>query len=367
MKDYENMSPASPEIDALVQKTVAGDLSYKFQRLRERLRKAIESGELSGKLPGERALAQKFDCNAKTLGKALTDLAAEGLLERRIGLGTFVKGSASRSESSGDLLVLRGGKDTTWCSNLSSDFTKIHPSVVLHDANSQLRPSMLSGVKAAVCLTSDIDNEMIRDLLVRNVHVVTVGYRPETYSVSSVMTDVHRGVDNMMIDLTRQGHTNIAVLAESLGAQPAESDFWRCVGIKALRLQVKVSLVTFQEIQSAISMGVTAILCGNHAAGHKVREFLLQHGGNVPGQVSVCVVGEWRRGCEEFMDTSSAREPSGISGYYVGAEDMASMAKYLVDRGPGTRPTTLWLVPKWFDHGTTAAVVSHDYLHSRSG
>src|SRR5881394_1934301 len=69
-------------------------MSYKFQRLREKLRAAIASGELSGKLPGERALAKRFHVNAKTLSKALTDLAAEGLLDRSIGRGTYVKGSA---------------------------------------------------------------------------------------------------------------------------------------------------------------------------------------------------------------------------------------------------------------------------------
>src|SRR5688572_3183316 len=69
-------------------------LSYKFQRLRERLRTAITSGELSGKLPGERELAKRFRANPKTLSKALTDLAAEGLLDRSIGRGTYVRGSA---------------------------------------------------------------------------------------------------------------------------------------------------------------------------------------------------------------------------------------------------------------------------------
>src|SRR5262245_31353394 len=70
-------------------------LSYKFQRLREKLRAAIASGELAGKLPGERQLARRFHVNAKTLSKALTDLAAEGLLDRSIGRGTFVKGTDS--------------------------------------------------------------------------------------------------------------------------------------------------------------------------------------------------------------------------------------------------------------------------------
>src|SRR3954469_5784715 len=74
-------------------------LSYKFQRLREQLRAAVASGEWSGKLPGERDLARRFNVNAKTLSKALTDLAAEGLLERSIGRGTYVKGSVPADEA----------------------------------------------------------------------------------------------------------------------------------------------------------------------------------------------------------------------------------------------------------------------------
>src|ERR1700722_18351557 len=81
-------------------------LSYKFQRLREKLRQAISSGELNGKLPGERALAKRFHVNAKTLSKALTDLAAEGILDRSIGRGTYVKGSAPQPSTQGRWLLL---------------------------------------------------------------------------------------------------------------------------------------------------------------------------------------------------------------------------------------------------------------------
>src|SRR5690349_6104297 len=81
-------------------------LSYKFQRLRERLREAISKGELSGKLPGERALAKQFQVNAKTLSKALTDLAAEGILDRSIGRGTYVKGQTPVPTASARWLVL---------------------------------------------------------------------------------------------------------------------------------------------------------------------------------------------------------------------------------------------------------------------
>ncbi len=39
----------------------ASGMSYKFQRLRERIRQAVSSGELAGKLPGERELRGAFE------------------------------------------------------------------------------------------------------------------------------------------------------------------------------------------------------------------------------------------------------------------------------------------------------------------
>src|SRR5438874_12450639 len=86
-------------------------LSYKFQRLRERLRDAVRNGELSGKLPGERELPRRFKANPKTLSKALTDLAAEGLLERSIGRGTYVRSTAAPEEIGGRWLILADAPD----------------------------------------------------------------------------------------------------------------------------------------------------------------------------------------------------------------------------------------------------------------
>src|SRR3954470_23442881 len=86
-------------------------LSYKFQRLRERLRAAVASGELVGKLPGERALARRFHVNAKTLSKALTDLAAEGLLDRSIGRGTYVRGSTPVNDRTAQRWLIVGEAD----------------------------------------------------------------------------------------------------------------------------------------------------------------------------------------------------------------------------------------------------------------
>src|SRR5579862_682960 len=105
------MAPMGAEVDKMQtpqtsEPTENSAFSYKFQRLREKLRQAVASGELSGKLPGERTLAKRFHVNAKTLSKALTDLAAEGVLDRSIGRGTYVKGSAPPPSSDGRWLLL---------------------------------------------------------------------------------------------------------------------------------------------------------------------------------------------------------------------------------------------------------------------
>src|SRR6267142_5657207 len=117
-------------------------LSYKFQRLRERLRDAVASGELAGKLPGERELARRFKANPKTLSKALTDLAAEGLLERSIGRGTYVKGTSAPEELGGYWLILVDELDRK--SAVVEQLVKSHSESEVVVAGTEMRPSFRS-------------------------------------------------------------------------------------------------------------------------------------------------------------------------------------------------------------------------------
>src|SRR5271168_1002542 len=148
-------------------------LSYKFQRLREKLREAIASGELSGRLPGERKLARKFRVNAKTLSKALTDLAAEGLLSRSIGRGTFVKGSESQATVQGPWLLVCDADQIL--SPLVNALRARNPELKTVTDVSASRPSFLNQFVAVVDLAANTPDEFVRDLLVRNVPLVVVG------------------------------------------------------------------------------------------------------------------------------------------------------------------------------------------------
>src|SRR5438105_823645 len=143
----------------------APGLSYKFQRLRERLRSAVVSGELSGKLPGERSLARRFHVNAKTLSKALTDLAAEGLLNRSIGRGTYVKGAAPvPSPGRGRWLLLSDADPVSKCvvEHLRAENPDLEVMAPV-GGGATLRPSFLNQFSAVIDLADSTPEAFLRD------------------------------------------------------------------------------------------------------------------------------------------------------------------------------------------------------------
>src|ERR1700753_3002676 len=134
--------------------------SYKFQRLRERIREAVAKGELTGKLPGERMLAKQFHVNAKTLSKALTDLAAEGILDRSIGRGTFVKGQAPAAVTARRWLVVCDGHQVT--SDLIQMMRTMHPDLDVVIDVTAIRPSFLNQFSAVVDLAAETPDAFLR-------------------------------------------------------------------------------------------------------------------------------------------------------------------------------------------------------------
>lgn len=69
-----------------------GSVIPPWQQLAELLRKRIESGELApgDRLPSIVSLAQEHDLAPVTVRKAFVRLQHEGLVESRVGWGTFV-------------------------------------------------------------------------------------------------------------------------------------------------------------------------------------------------------------------------------------------------------------------------------------
>jgi DNA-binding transcriptional regulator YhcF (GntR family) len=188
-------------------------LSYKFQRLREKLRSAIDTGELSGKLPGERQLARRFRVNAKTLSKALTDLAAEGLLERSIGRGTFVKGSTEAGITGSATHTTATDRWLIICDAQQAESPLVQQIVQASSGSAQivndtaaLRPSFLSSFRAVIDMNALTPASFLRDLVVRNTAVVLVGREPTVYSMNAVLIDRTLAASQLARELMLAGH-----------------------------------------------------------------------------------------------------------------------------------------------------------------
>ena len=65
----------------------------KYQQVYSALRRDIQSGRLAkgDRLPSEAELGRLFSASRITVGRAVRDLQAAGLVERRAGAGTFVR------------------------------------------------------------------------------------------------------------------------------------------------------------------------------------------------------------------------------------------------------------------------------------
>jgi DNA-binding transcriptional regulator YhcF (GntR family) len=313
-------------------------LSYKFQRLREKLRQAIASGELNGKLPGERALAKRFHVNAKTLSKALTDLAAEGVLDRSIGRGTFVKGQAPPVLASRRWLVVCDGPQIT-C-ELIQMMRSAHPDLDVVADVSAIRPSFLNQFSAVVDLATETPDAFLRDLVVRNIPVVIVGKEPKTYSTHAVLFDAPLAASQLGRDLLLGGHLHLAGVESD--RQTVVIDTLRKIAARYAPEAI-IDGCLASDVSVMLEAGVTAFVCESVRAAHEVKQQLDRLGIAVPASVSVTALG-------------MIGDEQPFSGYFVHRTEELGAITQLLGETQSYRPTTLWLAGRSIDRGTVAPV-----------
>ena len=87
----------------------------KHREISRQLRADIATGRYgAGKcLPSEPQLVKQFGVSRPTVGRALLDLQAEGLIERRVGSGTYVRATAAATVATRQLGLLIPGLGTT--------------------------------------------------------------------------------------------------------------------------------------------------------------------------------------------------------------------------------------------------------------
>ena len=295
--------------------------SYKFQRLRERIREAVAKGELHGKLPGERVLAKQFHVNAKTLSKALTDLAAEGILDRSIGRGTYVKGQApALPMTTGRWLVLTDGDASEeLLAALRNQNAGLH---VMTEAVDRVRPSFINQFSAVVDLSSNTPDSFFRNLAVRNIAVIAIGREPQTISMNAVLIDSQLGVSRLTRDLLLAGHRRFAAVA-----QRGDTNFAQVIQQVAAPFEPDstVDLCDAKDVALAVRNGATAVICDSPAAARDAAKSQAASGQSAP-----------------IVAVGLAEGAIPCAGYFVSPAEIAKTVADLLAQ-PHSRPTVMWL------------------------
>lgn len=298
-------------------------LSYKFQRLRERIRAAIEGGELAGKLPGERALARQFNVNAKTLSKALTDLAAEGMLERNIGLGTFVRGHTSSVSVTNALLL--AAEDAA--GHLATALTEAGIQTTAQSAGSELPPSLIAPYRLILVASPSVTDDAIRNLLVRGKEVLTIDRLSTPYSTHAILSHSDRAAVLAAIELAEARADKLLVVTDS----PVVTDV-----VRAALPEMNIRSTATEGIAEALSDGYDWIVCqadlldgmkvaiGSAAMNDGMRSKILGFG-------------------------RSATAPALVAGYYITDAMIAAAVAEMLAAGLPHKPLTLWLTGQRFE------------------
>ncbi len=310
-------------------------LSYKFQRLRERIRDAIQTGELAGKLPGERILARRFKVNAKTLSKALTELAAEGVLHRNVGLGTFVKGTEPATRNQNVLFLV--DPDQVGCPVIKLMSSDPEIKVTVHSDMASVSPAMVSSHGWIVVCSRTLREEVIKDLSVRGHNIILYGRDVSLYSTHSVHYDHVSATIDLARKLKHHGHRKM-VLVGSNHVTKIHHEV-----MQSYNRDFDITYSARHDVHEKIRSGATAAICLCHELAVKVIDDLKKTGFSVPDQVSVVSMGI------PLEDTQT-------TGLYTQPHDVVNAIQHIMRDNNPQRPQRIWLSGNYRIHDTSAAV-----------
>ncbi len=334
-------------------------MSYKYQRVRERLRQAIETGELSGKLPGERELSRKFGANPKTINKALTDLATEGLLVRHVGRGTFVYDPRlGASEGNGQARALKFAyltpvDGTRVCAEelyrrtadvLGALGHRLEQLPVPVEPSGELSGRGLSadrlrafdgltlyGARPAAALLASIIREHLPLVMVNNQHA--------QIRTAAVLVDYSQGAFELCEHLIRLGHREIRLCIDPLLMPAAEN---ADMGYRAAMLRHGLAPLPFYRAQAPFDAGAvlagrqgnrpTAVIC----VGCEVASILQAASAQSPGALSVCCIPE---------PCDAATERQKLTSYEADPDRLARWITDLLTSASPTRWQRVVIVP----------------------
>lgn len=168
----------------------------------------------SGRLPSEAQLVKRYQVARPTVARALRDLQDQGLVERRVGSGSFVrKGSVSLGETQRQLGLLISGLGTTEifdaiCGELAG-LARVHEYSLLWGGDPRRHPH--------ADLSVDDADEICEQLIRRGVNGV--------FFTPFERVDRKEEINLRLAERLRRAGIAVVLLDRDLGPFPTRSDF----------------------------------------------------------------------------------------------------------------------------------------------
>ena len=283
-------------------------MKFKYTEIEENLRNAVISGQITGALPPERLLAERFGVSYLTVRRAIGNLVESGLLSREHGRGVFVSSpsrNVARNFGLGFIVPERtlgseGGLSPYYSAvfmGAAAEAQRQGYHVIFGSHLEKLLPLNLPGgvrkVDAVLAATPDDPKVFLE--AAKYVPVVMLGQDFPEHNFPAVFVDDVKAAGIAVNHLLNSGHRRIAHWA---GRNDSRSFYARRTGYRqaleenGMKLDPQLELEhgdTFDRLAKLLESEnpPTAIFCVNDACAFGVISWCLRHGIAVPERLSV--------------------------------------------------------------------------------
>src|SRR5262245_23241679 len=190
-------------------------LEPKHRQISHQLLAEIAAGKYgpTGRLPSEAQLVERFRVSRPTVGRALRDLQDQGLIERRVGSGSFVRRPEAAVGAQRQLGLLIPGLGTTEifeviCGELAG-LARVHEYGLLWGSGARPRPREGTSVEEAEALCEQFISREVEGVF----------FSPVEFNARM------KEVNLRLAERLRQAGIAVVLLDRDLGDFPARSDF----------------------------------------------------------------------------------------------------------------------------------------------
>jgi GntR family transcriptional regulator of arabinose operon len=331
----------------------------RYQSIRESIRKDIDEGRYAAgvRLPSDGELGRQFDVSRLTVIRALRDLEQQGLVQRRAGSGTYVRGRAAATPrtlvfgllmpdvSDGEVFqpisqgIVRAGETLhhrlLWGNAPDSWSDKEHQAEEL--CRYFLERKVDGVFFAPVELTSnqqDVNRRMVESLAAARIPIVLVDRDylpyPERSAYDLVGIDNHRAGYRMTRHLLDEGARRVAFAFRPGSAATVDS---RKAGYREAMRQAGLETADFATDGADLdavrerweSLRPDGLVCANDLTAARLMQNLLRLGCRVPQDVRMVGINDVKYASFLPVPLTSLRQPC----HQIGEEAMRVMLERL--------------------------------------